>query len=165
MAVLYQQPNSRPPESMTPVQNTWILRSLQRLGLLFAFHLSPLLCHKITHGHILQSALLFFSKAGLSEDGLRLLITHKCSCLTSCDVCYRAVLSVKKKSLQLPDRPVSENSSSRFSACLQRWNILGVFSKSDCIYTRPTNQRLGVSVMALSTAVETSRTFMSVTIG
>lgn len=52
-----------------------------------------------------HSSFSFLSKVGLSEDGLSLLIRHKCSWLASCNVCYRAVLLVKKKSFQLRDRP------------------------------------------------------------
>lgn len=103
MAALYQQPNSRPPESMTQVQNTSILRSLQRLGPCLPFICLHFSCAKYTRTHFTKRS-SFLSKAGLREDGLRLLITHKFSCHTPCDVCSRVVLLVKKKYLQLRDR-------------------------------------------------------------
>lgn len=74
---------------------------------LFGFYLPPLLLLKKknnTWTHFTKHS-SFLSKVGLSEDGLSLLIRHKCSWLASCNVCYRAVLLVKKKSFQLRDRP------------------------------------------------------------
>lgn len=79
---------------MTQFQNTLILQCLWPVFVWLSF-VSTSLAQK-THGHILQSTPLLFPRLELSEDGLRLLITHKCSWLISCDVCYWAVLWGKK---------------------------------------------------------------------
>lgn len=142
-----------PPKGWCSSTHIAIMASSE-FGLCLAFVSLHFSCSKNTGAHFTKR-FSFLSKIGQSEDGLSLLITHKCSWLTSCDVCYRAVLLVKKKkSFQLRDHP--------YLRTWRRWNILGVFSKSERVYTRPTNQRLGVSFMALRTAVET---FMSMTIG
>lgn len=90
---------------------------------LFGFVSLHFSCSKNTWAHFTKR-FSFLSKIGQSEDGLRLLITHKCSWLTTCDVRYQAIFFlVKKESFQLRDRPY-------LRSFLQGWNILGVFSNS-----------------------------------